>query len=269
MFDAAIARWELLPDGPAFRTLTAHLLPVRYGTAAAMLKIATNPEERRGAAVLAWWAGDGAVRVLARHGAALLMERAEGGGCLARMARDGRDDEACRILCGVAAALHHPRPATPPRLVPLAEWFAALDRAGRDRGGLLARCAAQARSLLASPRETVVLHGDLHHGNVLDCGGRGWAAIDPKGLLGERGLEFAPLFANPDLADPRYPVASAPGRLARRLDIVSAAAGLERRRLAQWVLAWGGLSAAWFLEDGEAATLPLAVAACAARLLDG
>ena len=30
-----------------------------------MLKIATAPEEERGAAVLAWWGGEGAARVLA------------------------------------------------------------------------------------------------------------------------------------------------------------------------------------------------------------
>jgi aminoglycoside/hydroxyurea antibiotic resistance kinase len=42
-----------------------------------------------------------------------------------------------------------------------------------------------------------VLHGDLHHGNVLDFGLRGWLAIDPKGLLGERGFDFANIFTNP------------------------------------------------------------------------
>jgi streptomycin 6-kinase len=26
---------------------------------------------------------------------------------------------------------------------------------------------------------------------------------------------------------------------------------MERRRLLQWILAWTGLSAAWFLEDGD------------------
>jgi streptomycin 6-kinase len=51
--------------------------------------------------------------------------------------------------------------------------------------------------LLAEPREVGVLHGDLHHGNVLDFGVRGWLAIDPKGLLGERGFDFANIFTNP------------------------------------------------------------------------
>jgi streptomycin 6-kinase len=43
-----------------------------------------------------------------------------------------------------------------------------------------------ARELSANLSEVVVLHGDIHRGNVLDFGHRGWLASDPKGLVGER-----------------------------------------------------------------------------------
>jgi streptomycin 6-kinase len=131
-------------------------------------------------------------------------------------------------------------------------------------GGILADCAATARELLASEREVAVLHGDIHHGNILDFGPRGWLAIDPKGLIGERGFDYANLFCNPDAA-----VALAPGRLAREVDVVAEAAGLERQRLLQWIMAYAGLSVAWFLEDGEweQAKTPLAVAELAASEL--
>ena len=39
----------------------------------------------------------------------------------------------------------------------------------------------------ATQRDVVVLHGDMHHENVLKFSSRGWPAIDPKGLVGERG----------------------------------------------------------------------------------
>jgi streptomycin 6-kinase len=194
------------------------------------------------------------------EGDALLMERATGDASLAAMAHGGRDDEASRILCEVAARLHAPRPRPPRTLVPLARWFAALAPAAARHGGVLARADAAARALLGAPRDVVVLHGDLHHGNVVDAGNeRGWLAIDPKGLVGERGYEFANVFCNPDRA-----TATAEGRLARQAHVIAQAAGLERVRLLEWVLAYAGLSAAWSLEDGDDPALALHVAALAA-----
>jgi streptomycin 6-kinase len=225
-----------------------------------MLKVDAEAEERRGADLMAWWAGNGAARVLAHEGGALLLERASGDRSLVRMAHDGLDDEASRVICSVAARLHAPRDRPPPTLVPLSHWFAALEPAARQYGGVLVHAAATARDLLGAPRDVVVLHGDLHHGNVLDGGAsRGWLAIDPKGLVGERGFDFANIFCNPD-----HEIATAPGRLARQADVVAAAANLERVRLLQWVLAYAGLSAAWTLGEGEDPALALAVAALAA-----
>ena len=39
------------------------------------------------------------------------------------LAHDGRDDNACRILCAAAAQLNAPRPKPCPELIPLAHWF--------------------------------------------------------------------------------------------------------------------------------------------------
>ncbi|GAA0607166.1 aminoglycoside phosphotransferase family protein [Craurococcus roseus] len=267
MFDRHLNLWGLVPDGDPIATQNGRLLPVRRGGEPAMLKLALDEEVRHGGALLEWWGGDGAARVLARDGDALLMERATGAASLSDMARNGRDDGACRVLCAVAARLHAPRPEPPPDLVPLPRWFRDLEPAAAAHGGILVRCAAAARALLAEPREVCVLHGDLHHGNVLDFGPRrGWLAIDPKGLLGERGFDFANIFANPDLADPARPAATEPGRFARRLEVVTAAAGLERERLLRWVLAWTGLSAAWFLGDGMSPAIDLRIAELAAEL---
>jgi streptomycin 6-kinase len=185
------------------------------------------------------------------------------------MARSGRDDEACRILCAAAARLHAPRSKPRPELIPLADWFRELEPAAARHGGVLIRCAETARTLLAEPREVGVLHGDLHHDNVLDFGARGWLAIDPKRLVGERGFDFANIFTNPDLADPTRPVATEPGRFARRLEVVAEAAGLERRRLLLWILAWTGLSASWYLgDDDPLAAIDLRIAALAAAELE-
>lgn len=39
--------------------------------------------------------------------------------------------------------------------------------------------------LMRSQKGSVLLHGDLHHGNILSDGLGGWVAIDPKGVVGE------------------------------------------------------------------------------------
>jgi streptomycin 6-kinase len=262
VFDAHLAQWGLTPDGAAIFTESSSLLPVRRGGVTAMLKVAHAAEERAGARLMAWWDGDGAARVLEHDADALLLERALGPGSLVQMVRGGRDDEASRILCVAAARLHAPRARPAPELVPLARWFQSLGPAAATHGGILARADAAARELLAEPCDVTVLHGDVHHGNVLDFGARGWLAIDPKGLVGERGFDFANLFCNPD------PVtATAPGRLARQVEVVAAAAGLERGRLLRWILAFAGLSAAWSLEDGDDPILALAVAELASAEL--
>ena len=155
---------------------------------------------------------------------------------LAAYARDGRDDEATRVLCAAIARLHGHAKPRPPSLIPLEEWFAELEPAARQHGGVLARSAATACELLAHPQDIVALHGDIHHGNVLDFGARGWLAIDPKGLIGERGFDYANIFCNPDLV-----TATVPSCFARRVDVMVEVAGLDRVRLLQWVLAWAGL----------------------------
>lgn len=240
-----LARWGLEPDGVAFRTQSqSWLAPVRRSGAPAMLKVATTADERRGGAVMAWWAGDGAAQVLAHDETAVLMARARRIDALAQMVRNGRDAAATEIACATVKRLHRRRPAPAPELPPLSGLFRAL-REAAGQGGRLAAAWMLAEPLLASEQDRVVLHGDIHHGNILDFGGDDWRAIDPWGYVGERAYDYANLFRNPDLS-----AVSQSGRVRRQLDEVSRLAGLDRDRLARWVVAHAGLSVAWCLEDG-------------------
>lgn len=259
MFREYLERWELTPDGDPIVTPNSRLLPVRWDGAPAMLKIAVSDEERLGSILMVWWDGKGAAQVLAHGENAILMERAEPGPSLSHIAHDNRDDVASRTMCAVLAQLHLPRDRPPPALVPLTEWFDALGPAVEVYGGILSVAARTASNLLATQREIVVLHGDMHHENVLRFGTRGWLAIDPKGLVGERGFDYANIFCNPD-----NEIATMPGRLARQARVVAEAAGLERTRLLAWVLAWAGLSAAFSFQDGASPDNALKVAELAA-----
>ncbi|KRC70915.1 Aminoglycoside/hydroxyurea antibiotic resistance kinase [compost metagenome] len=268
MFDAYLTRWNLAPDGAPIVTHAAQLLPVLHEGAPAMLKVSIEEDEKQGGVLMNWWDGQGAARVLAHDDDAILLERATGTRSLAHYARNGRDDEATRILCGVLKALHAPRGKPLPALRTLEEWFAELWPMARTHGGILAHSARHARALLDDPQDVTVLHGDAHHDNVLDFGERGWLVIDPKRLHGDRAFDYANIFCNPDLTDPVPPVATVPGQFERRLDIIVAHAGLDRRRLLRWVVAWCGLSAAWYMGDGDDAAIDLDIARQAQALLD-
>lgn len=257
-----LARWRLDPDGPAVRTASSVLAPVRRDGARMMLKVPLVEEERRGGRLMAAWAGRGAAPVLASDAdGTVLMARADDPGILVREASadgadaDARDDRATRILARAAARLHRvPREApVVAEAVPLAVWFRELVEPARPLPRALDRGAAVARELLAGSGSAAVLHGDVHHGNVLrfgdgGCDGRGgdddWRAIDPKGLLGDPGFDTANVLANPTPA-----IALRPGRLARRARVIAEETGADLDAVLAWAEAWCALSAAWDADD--------------------
>jgi streptomycin 6-kinase len=246
-FEPWLTRWSLTPDGAPFRTGYAGnwLMPVRQDGAAAMLKLFKHPEDQRGAETMAWWDGNGAARVLARGVDAILLERLEGPRSLVQMARAGEDDQASRELCAVADRLHAPRPDAPACLVPLEVWLRALKPAAEPAGGVALQAQKTLERLLALNEEPCVLHGDLHHENVLDGDDRGWLAIDPKGVRGPRGYDYANILCNPGAE-----TALAPGRLDRQLPVVAKAARLPVERVLQWLLVHATVAAVWCMQDG-------------------
>ena len=80
--------------------------------------------------------------------------------------------------------------------------------------------------LLASSAPAVLLHGDLHHGNILRHG-EDWVAIDPKGVIGEPAYECGPLLFNPLPQVASWP--DLPRVLGRRVDILGGRARLRAR----------------------------------------
>ncbi len=247
--------WNLSGDGELIVTRSSLLQPVKYRDTKCMLKIALGNEERRGNSLMNWYNGVGAAQILQHDESALLMERATGPNSLGEMAKNGRDDEATMIICSVISKLHTQKGTYPYDLVPLDIWFKDLEPAAAKYGGVFDSCSKIANRLLSDAFDPVILHGDIHHGNILDFGLKGWLAIDPKGLFGERGFDYANLFCNPDIE-----TATKPGRLAKQVKILSVASGLDSKRLLQWIAAWAGLSAAWAHDDGVSAEPAFTVA---------
>jgi streptomycin 6-kinase len=261
-FEHWIQQWQLVVDGEPIITPTSHLFPVLYHTKPCMLKVALIEEERIGRQLMIWWNGQGAAKVLLHDDNAILMERAIGSHSLVEMARKNQDDEASSIICSVISRLHAaPHHSLPEKIIPLSKWFRSLKQVAKEKGGILKKAWLTSEHLLQNPQDIKVLHGDIHHQNILDFGVSGWLAIDPKGILGERYFDYANIFCNPDAE-----TATKSGRLERQARVVSAIAGLDYQRLLQWILAYAGLSAAWHFEDGSSADLALEIAEISSSL---
>jgi len=223
---------------------------VRADGSPAVLKVGVPEDEARtGIAFLRLCDGDGAVRLLeadTEH-CALLMERAFPGLPLARL---DDDDAATGIAAEVMRALWHPVPATH-SFITLARRLLAFARvremhdggAGPLPEGLLSRAERLAAELLASALDERVLHGDLHHDNIVSAQRAPWLAIDPKGIVGDPGFETGALMNNPY---GRMETWTAPARqFARRADILAERLGYPRERLLAWSYTQAVLSASW------------------------
>ena len=93
----------------------------------------------------------------------------------------------------------------------------------------------------------MLLHGDLHHENVL-LAGNTWKAIDAKGLVGDPGYETGVLFYNP--MPKVFQVPDLRKLLTRRLAQLAEELEMDRARIRGWGLAQCVLSAWWHVEDG-------------------
>lgn len=220
-----------------------------------------GPGVREEARALKAFRGEGVVRLLEHDDDALVLERVLPGTPLVSVADD---DEATQIAAGVMRRLWRPAPAGFPTVADWGEGFAR-HRAAHDGGSgpldpsLFERAERLFGELCASQAAPVLLHGDLHHFNVLR--GADWVAIDPKGVVGEPCYEPGALLRNP------YPDLPSRARTARRLDVLASELAFDRGRLRDWAFAQAVLSAVWHVEDGDPGAGRRYAMACAERLV--
>lgn len=188
-----------------------------------------NPWAAKG---LRHWAGRGAARLFDADAASqvFLLERCVPG-------TNGDDLDVAtgnEVVASVLAALHAVDPPAADAFEPLAlvverfretmwDWFERFERPV-DRG-VVAQADELFTSLTASAPDPVLLHGDLGPGNVVRSA-RGWLAIDPYPVLGDRAFDVKQVLSLRDLRDAREQVAF----FADRLD-------LDARRIAGWTFA--------------------------------
>jgi len=202
---------------------------------------------------------------------ALLLERASGGPLAAMCAGD--DDRATEILASTMVAFWVPTEAgcgLPPlsrledtferfddgphgasfRRKDLSETLAEIDTGFGDLRAASMTARRVLQELLANRAATVVVHGDLHHDNVLEDEERGWMVIDPKGFFGDAGYDTGAMLYNPFAYTGK--VADLEALVGRRLEIMSSVVAIDAELLAAWGYVKAVLSLLWSLEGGHA-----------------
>ncbi|MEJ8280609.1 aminoglycoside phosphotransferase family protein [Pseudonocardia spirodelae] len=214
-------------------------------------------------AALRAWNGRGAVRLLWSDPArgVLLLERAVPGTEAAAVP----DDTALDTIGSLLATLH--TAPVPAGLDPVSCERAAFDAhlARRDEvlpRTLVERAAALWTGLCAGAEREVLLHGDLHHHNVLAATREPWLAIDPHGRVGDPGYDCGQVLYNPLGADPDDLARRAPDRLAR----LAGAVGVPWDRAVAWGFAVCVLSEVWDADGDPSWAGPGTALAVARRL---
>ncbi len=255
LLGACARRWDLT-IGPPFANLSYHYVaPAVRADGSRVVVKACSPtgEFTQEAEALRLCAGHGMALLLAMDAESeiMLLERLEPGTSLRSLADDA---QATHIAADVMRQLWRPAPAEHP-FPTIADWDQGMARLRvRYHGGtgpfptpLVAEAESLYAELSASAAPPVVLHGDLHHDNILAAQRAPWLAIDPKGLVGEPAYETGSWLRNwlPDLLAQPDPARI----LARRIDQFAEELGFERARVRGWALYQAVLSAWWSDEE--------------------
>ena len=229
-------------------------------------------EELRGAHYLDWHDGNGSVRLLAQQDNNLLLEYGGKRTLLDHLNEYG-DGAATSIYVDVLSRLiakPYEAAENPHEFVPLREQYSSLFKkakadANKGLNSLSVEVAPIADRLLSDHSHIQLLHGDIHHENILH-GKRGWLVIDPKGLIGDPMYDTANMFYNPlDRDDLRQ----SESRIGMMAQTFSQAFNRDIRTILGFGMTHACLSASWHDEDGNYDELnrSLGVAAAIQRVL--
>jgi streptomycin 6-kinase len=253
LVETCAAHWNLTIDG-MMEPLTYNFLVSARRSSGLPVVLKLCPPDGEFAsqrAALHHFAGNGAVRLLGWNEPrdVLMLERCVPGHSLHTLT----DDEAIEVAGSTMRRLWKPL-MTAAAFPTLDDWAKGFHRlrhhyvgTGPFRGALVERAERRFAAFDLSSDDVVLLHGDLHHGNILAAKREPWLAIDPKGVLGVPEYEPATFIINQTTA--AVNARDLRRLLARRVDGLAASAGLDPLDVREWAVAHAVLSAWWTVED--------------------
>lgn len=192
------------------------------------------------------FAGFGVVKVLEQGEGVLLLERAMPGEPLKKLF-PAQDCEVVQIACEVIRKLHNAPLPFGGEFSHIMDWLSLLDKNWDIPAAYLNKARALRDNLLATQKQEVLLHGDLHHENILHSG-KDFVVIDPKGVIGEGAYEVGAFIRNPIPRLLDEPDVS--NIIKTRINGFAAGLYLDPDRIFGWCFVQTVLAWAWALEDG-------------------
>jgi streptomycin 6-kinase len=222
------------------------------GNQRVVLKVARHEgEEWRSGELLAAFNGNGLVRALDYTEGAVLLEELTPGNDLVSLCLGGRDDEATKVIAGIIKQMSSIRPSVP-GFIFVRDLAAGFQRHRHNCDGLMLNGMVEKAELMfvelcESQGDIRLLHGDLHHYNVLFDSRLGWVAIDPWGLRAEIEYEIGASLRNPIAAPDLLAMETT---VVNRLKLYEGCLEFNTARALRWAFSQAVLAALWPTEPG-------------------
>jgi streptomycin 6-kinase len=245
-----VREWAIVAEDTV-ETESSFIVFGRQGNLPVVLKVLRQPgDEWLSGKVLESFDAKGTVRVYEHVAGALLLERLEPGTPLSTLSLNGLDAEATEILAEVIRQMSSHKSSM--EFVTVEDWgkgFEGYLASGDNQipADLVQQGQQIYMALCASQKGARLLHGDLHHYNILFDSARGWVTIDPKGVIGEVEYEIGAALRNPY---ERPELFVSPKTVERRIRCLEDKLKLDAHRALLWGFSQAVLSAIWGVEDG-------------------
>jgi streptomycin 6-kinase len=189
--------------------------------------------------------GFGSVKMVAAEKGLILLKQVQPGYSLKSYFPE-KEVETIHIASNLIKQLHKAPIPSSQEFPQLDSWLRALDKEPSIPDPYLKKAIGLKNKLLATSTERVLLHGDLHHENILKAD-EDWIAIDPKGVIGEPIYEVTSFIRNP-LPD-LFTLERIEAVISCRISSFSSIFKFPASRIREWCFVQSVLSWAWALED--------------------
>ena len=180
---------------------------------------------------------------------ALLIENLTPGKSVKHFVIEGRDNEATGIICDVIKNFDTLRIKDNPHFKHVSDLKNSLKILdGKIDKTLLDKAKNLLKDLTKDRSRDVLLHGDLHHDNILSSGST-WKAIDPHGYIGPKSFEVGAMLRNPYDYFPTD--ASLEKIIARRREILCKKLPFETWEIDGWLYVYTLIATGWSVENHD------------------